>query len=133
PAERNGLEKGNGIFWRADIRSGKLRIADVLDGTSNTFMIGEDVPEMILWNAWAYPNGACGTCALPPNTGITIAPLGVSGNGQWPTRYSFRSRHPGGVQFALADGSVRFVPDSIALTTYRQLATIKGGEVASLP
>src|SRR5262245_43249417 len=38
PAERNGLEKGNGIFWRADIRSGKLRIADVLDGTSNTFM-----------------------------------------------------------------------------------------------
>ncbi len=44
-----------------------------------------------------------------------------------------RSRHPGGLQFALADGSVRFVSDSIALATYRALATRNGGEVVSLP
>jgi prepilin-type N-terminal cleavage/methylation domain-containing protein len=136
----NGLEKGDGIFWRADIRKGNLKVTDIADGTSNTFMIGEDVPEDILWNAWSYANGANGTCAIPPNTGITIPTgtvtgmpntLGPKDNGNWPERYSFRSKHPGGLQFALADGSVRFVRQEIPLQTYRALATIKGGETAS--
>jgi prepilin-type N-terminal cleavage/methylation domain-containing protein len=127
----NGLEKGDGIFWRADIRQGALRLLQITDGTSNTFMIGEDVPEMILWNAWAYANGACGTCAIPPNTGITIPPLGTANAADWPNRYSFRSRHPGGLQFAYADASVHFIRDTIPLQIYRALATIQGGEVAS--
>jgi prepilin-type N-terminal cleavage/methylation domain-containing protein len=127
----NGLENGDGIFWRADLRSGPLRLTDISDGTSNTFMIGEDVAELIAWNAWSYANGACGTCAIPPNTGITIPPLGVnaSGYGNWPNRYSFRSRHPGGLQFAYADGTVHFISDSIPLSVYRAMATIRGGEV----
>jgi prepilin-type N-terminal cleavage/methylation domain-containing protein/prepilin-type processing-associated H-X9-DG protein len=125
----NGLEKGDGIFWRADLRSGRLRLSDISDGTSNTFMIGEDVPELIQWNAWAYANGANATCAIPPNTGITIATPG--GFGDWPNRYSFRSRHPGGLQFALADGSVHFVSESIPLQVYRALATIRGNEIAT--
>jgi prepilin-type processing-associated H-X9-DG protein len=48
---------------------------------------------------------------------------------------STRSRettiHPRGLQFAYADGSVHFISDAIPLQTYRALATIKGGEVAS--
>ncbi|MBO0700356.1 MAG: DUF1559 domain-containing protein [Zavarzinella sp.] len=118
------------MFWRADIRSGAMTLAAVTDGLSNTYMIGEDVPEYIAWNAWAYPNGAVGTCAIPPNVGITIPPLGAAaGFGSWPTRYSFRSRHPTGLQFAMGDGSVRFVKDSIPLNLYRATATISGGEV----
>src|SRR5262249_2141243 len=121
---------GDGIFWRADIRKGKLPITAIRDGTSNTYMIGEDVPEYIQWNAWAYPNGAIGTCAIPPNTGITIPPLGPAARfTHGPTRDSFRSRHPTGLQFALADGSVRFVRDSIPLGTYRAYSTIAGGEI----
>src|SRR5262249_32842664 len=132
----NGLENGDGVFWRADIRKGNLKITDITDGTSNTFMIGEDVPQLIQWNAWSYANGANGTCAIPPNTGITIPTgspksLGTADQGNWPERYSFRSRHPGGLQFALADASVRFISESIPLQIYRALATIKGGEVAS--
>src|SRR5262249_34292356 len=127
----NGLEKGDGVFWRADIRGGSLRLSQITDGTSNTFLIGEDVPDMIRWNAWAYSNGANGTCATPPNTGITIPPLGPSGNGDWPNRYSFRSMHSGGLLFAFGDGTVRFIREGIPLRTYRELATIQGGEVAS--
>jgi prepilin-type N-terminal cleavage/methylation domain-containing protein len=132
----NGLERGDGIFWRADIRSGNLKISSITDGTSNTFMIGEDVPELNAHNAWCYSNGANSTCAIPPNTGVTIPTgssksLTPSDSGNWPERYSFRSRHPGGLQFAYADASVHFIQDSIPLLTYRQLATIKGGEVAN--
>ncbi|HEX4607279.1 MAG TPA: H-X9-DG-CTERM domain-containing protein, partial [Urbifossiella sp.] len=46
---------------------------------------------------------------------------------------TFRSRHRGGLNFALADGSVRFISDSIDLGTYRALATIAGREVVSVP
>jgi hypothetical protein len=42
----------------------------------------------------------------------------------------FKSRHPGGVQFACADGSVHFVANDIGLGLYRALATMAGGEVA---
>lgn len=126
----NGLENGDGIFWRADIRLGKMPFAMIRDGTSNTYMIGEDLPDYIAWNAWAYPNGSIGTCAIPPNTGVSIPPLGAAaGFTSWPTRYSFRSMHPTGLQFAMADGSVRFVRDSIPLGTYRAYATIAGGEI----
>jgi prepilin-type N-terminal cleavage/methylation domain-containing protein/prepilin-type processing-associated H-X9-DG protein len=39
-----------------------------------------------------------------------------------------RSRHPGGVNSLLCDGSVRFVSDSIDLDTWRALASRNGGE-----
>jgi prepilin-type processing-associated H-X9-DG protein len=44
---------------------------------------------------------------------------------------SFRSLHPGGVNFAKADGSVSFIKNSINLRTYRALGTRAGGEVIS--
>ena len=40
-----------------------------------------------------------------------------------------RSRHPGGVQILLGDGSVRFISDSVSLRTWRGLATMAGSEV----
>ena len=45
--------------------------------------------------------------------------------------YAARSRHPGGVNTVLADGSVRFVKDTINLETWRALSTSQGGEVIS--
>lgn len=46
---------------------------------------------------------------------------------------SATSRHPGGVNLAMGDGSVRFVTDSIAAATWRALATARGAEVISEP
>jgi len=43
-----------------------------------------------------------------------------------------RSFHPGGVNVALADGSVRALAETIDLQTWRGLATRHGGEVSAL-
>ena len=40
-----------------------------------------------------------------------------------------RSYHPGGVNALFGDGSVRFIKDSIAGSTWRALGTISGGEI----
>ncbi len=45
--------------------------------------------------------------------------------------FGFRSQHPGGVNFMFGDGSVRFIKQTIDLTTYRALSTRNGGEVIS--
>jgi prepilin-type processing-associated H-X9-DG protein len=41
------------------------------------------------------------------------------------------SNHPGGVNLALADGSVRFIKDSVSLQPWWGLGTRAGGEVVS--
>jgi prepilin-type processing-associated H-X9-DG protein len=40
-----------------------------------------------------------------------------------------RSRHMGGVNVSLADGSVRFASNGISLATWQSLGTINGGDV----
>ena len=39
------------------------------------------------------------------------------------------SRHSGGVNLLLGDGSVRFVRDSVTVATWRALGSRNGGEV----
>jgi type II secretory pathway pseudopilin PulG len=132
----DGLTRGDGIFNRdnMDGTNVPVRIEMITDGTSNTFMVGEDVPMINAHCAWMYANGSLGTCAIPPNVmknpanGQPYDPYG-----DWPYIYSFRSQHTGGLFFAMADGSVHFISDSIALPTYRALATIALGEVVSVP
>jgi len=130
--DSNGLDKGNGMFYRSD-DARPLRLENIGDGTSNTLMIGEDLPE---WNqhcGWPRANYSVGTCSIPLNNAMQNGQPGYKNPGDWPNVYSFRSRHSGGANFCLADGSVRFVTDGINLTTYRAMATVNGGEVTSNP
>jgi prepilin-type processing-associated H-X9-DG protein len=137
-----GFWQGDGIFYPMDWETPK-RLTDIRDGVSNTLMVGED-----LWNAdiatkgylgpiygggyaWAHPVESTLTCAIPPNA---RRPDGTPyAYNDWTNVHGFKSRHPGGVQFAFGDGSVRFLSDSVALGIYRGLATIAGGEVVSPP
>jgi prepilin-type N-terminal cleavage/methylation domain-containing protein len=121
----DGRAQGDGIFYREDAKR-RLRLIDITDGLSSTFMIGEDLPALNTHCSWPYANNAVGTCAIPPNTGLVKPTYSIT---NWHYLYSFRSRHPGGLQFANADGSVRLVSESIPRSVYRGLSTIAGGEV----
>ena len=62
--------------------------------------------------------------AFPPNTrGCMFPPSRIS--------TTANSRHPGGVNVGMADGSVRFFKSTINLTPWRAIGTRNGGEVVS--
>lgn len=132
----NGLDFGDGWCCRGASGPGKrppgkpvtTKIADVRDGISHTFAIGEAVPEYCNWSGWFYFEGSTATCAIPLNwrkPGMT--PNEIAGH--WSDSMSFRSRHSGGANFGFLDGSTRFISQDIELAAYRALATIDGGEV----
>jgi prepilin-type processing-associated H-X9-DG protein len=123
------------------------RIREITDGTSHTLLIGERVYSIVRhWMngaAWFTGQtffvgsdqrlclGASKNIVLRPNADAfykhdTQAPPGAQIlllNDLY-----FGSDHPGGAQFAHADGSVHFVPDSVDFTIYQDLATKEGGE-----
>jgi prepilin-type N-terminal cleavage/methylation domain-containing protein/prepilin-type processing-associated H-X9-DG protein len=123
----DGLQRGNGVFYRLDFMK-KQRLANITDGTSNTFIFGEDIPSINAHCTWPYSNGVGGTTAVPPNWNKKPDGTLYDPYNDWPHLYSFRSRHPNGLQFAMVDGSVRFIQNNIAAHTYRAISTTEGGE-----
>jgi prepilin-type N-terminal cleavage/methylation domain-containing protein len=145
----HGLDRGNGLFDRVgqvvtyntttsqmdattNASNHKHRFRDATDGMSNTFMIGESSNQISQHTgAWVHFNHVSGTCAHPPNYKQSNG--NIWGVGDWGRNYTFHSYHAGGVQFALGDGTVRFVSDNITLQVYRDLSTRAGNETAQLP
>jgi prepilin-type N-terminal cleavage/methylation domain-containing protein/prepilin-type processing-associated H-X9-DG protein len=122
--------------------------ADIRDGLSNTFLAGESVqgPGHYSSNYGPYWGSGVHTSThgriLPPSSSSALgfAPNGWTGYlyptypesvKKLPYAWVFSSRHPGGVNMAMADGSVRFFKDSVSLYTWWASATIQGGEVVS--
>ena len=132
----NGLDYGDGWCCRgasgpSRVPPGKpvtTRIAQVRDGTSHTFAIGEAIPEYNNWSGWYYFEGAVATCAIPMNWKKPGVPLDTIAGSPMECM-SFRSRHSGGCNFGFLDGHTKFISQDISLPTYRSLATIDGGEV----
>jgi prepilin-type N-terminal cleavage/methylation domain-containing protein/prepilin-type processing-associated H-X9-DG protein len=133
----------------------KLKLIAITDGTSNTILIGERdnyEPYWALfittqnWPEWEQKYGYVGSvwytnyvyqqAAAEINFRLTesiakAASTNVKVYDQyWGIRQRvYGSRHPGGAHLAFADGSVKFVRDSISLITLKALSTRASGEV----
>ena len=116
-----------GLFWRHTWFS-PLSPANVRDGLSNTFAVGEDVVVANHHSVAYYSNGDYASCHAPLN----YFPQPPTPD-HWPSVMSFRSLHPGGAHFCLADGSIHFVGETIDLTVYQALSTRAGRETVTLP
>ncbi|HEX4412220.1 MAG TPA: DUF1559 domain-containing protein [Lacipirellulaceae bacterium] len=119
-----------GIFFRQSFQR-PVKIGSVTDGTSHQFMIGEDLPDYNNHSTAFYGNGDWCSCNLPLNNLVSVDPSTLN-LAFWWDQQGFRSRHPGGSQFCLADGSVRFVAESVDNQTYRVYCTRNGNESLSL-
>ena len=116
-----------GFFFRQSYQR-PVKLAKVTDGTSKTLMIGEDVPEYNRHSAAFYSNGSWCSCNAPLNYGFGQPPERIAFDA-WYDAQGFRSKHPGGMQFCLADGSVRFVSESVDNVFYRTSCTRDGSEL----
>lgn len=116
-----------GFFFRQSYQR-PVKIAKVTDGTSKTLMIGEDLPEYNYHSTAFYSNGSWCSCNAPLNYGLGQPPDRIAVDA-WYDAQGFRSKHPGGVQFCLADGSVRFISESIDNLFYRTSCTRDGSEL----
>ncbi len=133
-----GRDNADGLFFR----NRSIAIAEITDGTSLTIAVGEKSQNL----ARATWTGAVAHAAVPitdlqaedglsPEGGdaLVIAHTGeLDGPNSRPAHADqFWSRHPGGAQFAFADGSVRFLKEKRPLPLFQALATRAGGEVLS--
>jgi prepilin-type N-terminal cleavage/methylation domain-containing protein len=116
--------------------SGKTQMRDITDGTSNTLMVGEAA-----WNLpdYLFTSGPCAgqvrwgfsywSSPYPLATGFTtMAPFNPKRGGA-AVLSRFRSEHIEGAQFALVDGSVKFVSENISQMILDAAGTRAGGEV----
>jgi prepilin-type processing-associated H-X9-DG protein len=129
-----------GVFGRS---GAKVRLADIKDGLSNTLLLGEALPAEnahLLYTTWYSMYGApTYTTIIPINYPIDENDFTYCDNGGVNNMFNnnvswgFKSKHPSGANFALADGSVHFVSQTIEHKTYQLLGCRNDGQVAFLP
>ena len=133
-----GRDFGEGLFFR----NRSVRIAEVVDGTSQTLAAGEKSQNL----AQATWTGAVSHAAVPitqlqaenglsPEGGgaLVLSHTGeLDGPNSQPAHADqFWGMHTGGAQFVFADGSVRFIKARRPLPLFQALATRQGCEVLS--
>jgi prepilin-type N-terminal cleavage/methylation domain-containing protein/prepilin-type processing-associated H-X9-DG protein len=135
-----GRDNGNGIFFRDH----SIKIAQITDGTSQTFLCGERSQNLsrATWTG-AVTNAAVPLIALQAEAGLDpegggALVLSHTGEGHGPNSPSglahgdqYWAMHPGGANFLFGDGSVRFIKEQVGFTIFQALATRAGCEVLS--
>jgi prepilin-type processing-associated H-X9-DG protein len=121
---------------------GAERFANIVDGTTNTLMVGEltfgrnDVPRRATF--WAYTYASYNQSSITAESrhltnsyNKCAAAPGLYGDQL--CKRAFGSFHPQGLNFVLCDGSVRWVSYNADINLLQNMATIEGGESQSLP
>jgi prepilin-type N-terminal cleavage/methylation domain-containing protein/prepilin-type processing-associated H-X9-DG protein len=125
----------------------KIRLDDMIDGTSNTIMVGECRPATHdhihgTWNgygSWMHYNGGAAHCTTLPPINYKIDPDATWCNpaqtfrGNWNVSWGFRSRHPAGANFLMGDGSVTMISQQIDYLTYQYLGARNDERAVALP
>ena len=136
-----------------------VKVAHVTDGTSNTILLGELLPEFSEFqryttDGWLTSNDISqGNTIQPINWPIDRMPQNPAGyaadcmqpapfdcpNGpthcmwNWHVTWGFHSNHPGGANFAFVDGSVHFLSNDIDHQTYQYLGCRNDNQSVNLP
>ncbi len=118
----------NGMFNRL---GAPIKIAMVLDGTSNTIMVGEINPNCHDHTAgWWHINGmatAHASTSVPPNDFTTcpnsnrVTNAACTAMCNWNYSWGFKSTHQGGLHILLVDGTVRFINENLDYNTWQRL------------
>jgi prepilin-type N-terminal cleavage/methylation domain-containing protein/prepilin-type processing-associated H-X9-DG protein len=134
---RRDTQTNDGPF----IHNLKRKFAAITDGTSNTVFVGERSTRDPLfdstgdnldyWGWWAF--GAEGDVLLSAAERINWKMTQVTQQ-EYDLRINvFGSGHPGGANFAMGDGSVRFLADGTDLITLQRLCMHEDGNPVNLP
>jgi prepilin-type N-terminal cleavage/methylation domain-containing protein/prepilin-type processing-associated H-X9-DG protein len=129
----NSTPPHTGAFVRNTVG---FRLADISDGLSNTFFVGERCTTMSVSTWVGVPPGAQVPSVRSPGdfSGASALVLGHCGphmpNDSIVTDAdAMSSGHRAGVNFLMGDGSVRMIRNTITQAAYDALATRAGGEV----
>jgi hypothetical protein len=134
PAQTAGTAPGVGVM------GGPERIASIVDGTSNTLMVGEFTLRDVTRRAtfWAYTYASYNQSSISDNSCTLTneynkcAAVNADGYGDQMCKRGFGSNHTGVINFVMSDGSVRTVSLNTSIPILRAAATIQGGEVSQL-
>ena len=94
------------------------------DGSANSFFSTAGLS----WCIGTLPH-TCYNHSIGPNSEVSDCVIPVD---PFVGHFGARSNHPSGVHVAMADGSVRFVQQSINGSVWKSIATRAGGEVVDL-
>jgi len=121
-----------------DANQNQAAILTALQACNSGFQNGTGGAWICPWRGIFFEVGANGmtwfnTIATPNSQQYPWGDCRDQGGG-WPDEATFAnatSNHPGGVNTLMADGSVRFVKNSITMMTWWALGTRDGGEITS--
>jgi len=112
------------------------KMRSITDGTSNTLAFGEQYADRTTRRGtfWAYTYTTYNSSEAYPISANLLEYNACSALGGWSECISgWSSLHPGGANFAAADGSVHFISTTIDIYLFNNLCTMGGGETVQMP